>query len=462
MKSPLLLSTLTLACAALTGCSSLGQSYQAPTPAQLQVPAQWHVALEQASAVRAQAWWTALADPALNQLVEKALEQHPTVAAAQASLSLARAAQGQTLAQGHPQVNATQQVQRVKQGLEPVALASTSLNFAWEVDLFGAVAQARSAAQARVEEQQAALADAHVSLSAAVVEVYASYRQCLGSVALTQQDLAAREAVAQLTGLKAEAGFVAPYLAARAQATAAEGRSALADAQAQCQRSRHLLRQLSGLNLTELEALLGTQTDIPQPSRLDVSLPEQVLASRPDLLKAERALAAAAADVGLAQANRYPRLQLNAGLGYQASNTGPGTLSLGLWSIGPSLSLPLWDGGSRRAQAEQAQARYELARAQYRQAVALAMQEVDDALSRYAAAVERLAHARQAETLHQQSFQAMDARYREGVASLLELEDARRSLLAAQQSYCTLRLEQLKAWTALHRATGGGFLNSAF
>lgn len=461
MKSPLLLSVFALACTALSGCASLTTPYQAPIPKQLHVPAQWHVALEQASAVRSQDWWTALADPALNQLVEKALQQHPTVAAAQASLSLARAVQGQTQAQGHPQVSATQQVQRAKQGSEPVALATTALNFAWEVDLFGAVAQAQAGGQARVEQQEAALADAHMALSAAVVDAYAGYRQCLGSVALTQQDLKAREAVAQLTGLKAEVGFVAPYLAARAQATAAEGRSALAEAQAQCQRQRHLLRQLSGWSLSELEALLGPQSEIPQPAQLDVSLPEQVLASRPDLLKAERALAAAAADVGLAQANRYPRLQLNAGLGYQASNTGPGTLALSLWSIGPTLSLPLWDGGSRRAQAEQAQARYELALAQYRQAVAVAMQEVDDALSRYAAAVERLAHARQAEALHQQSVQAMDARYREGVASLLELEDARRGLLTAQQSHRNLHLEQLKAWTALHRATGGGVLTSA-
>lgn len=461
MKSPLVLSVLTLVCAALTGCNSLGPPYEAPTPAQLPMPAQWHTSLQQAGAVRSQAWWEALADPILNQLVVKALEQHPTVAAAQASLSLAWAAQGQTLAQGYPQVNAAQQAQRAKQGQVPVALASTSLNFAWEVDLFGAVAQAQAGAQARVEQQQAALADVHMALSAAVVDAYASYRQCLGSVALTQQDLAARESVSRLTGLKADAGFVAPYLAARAQATAAEGRSALAEAQAQCQRSRHLLRQLSGLSLDELEAVLGAQTDIPRPSQLSVNLPEQVLTSRPDLIKAERALAAAAADVGLAQANRYPRLQLNAGLGYQTSSAGTGTLSLGLWSIGPSLSLPLWDGGSRRAQAEQAQARYELALAQYRQAVAVAMQEVDDTLSRYAAAVERLEHARQAEALHVQSFQAMDARYREGVASLLELEDARRSLLAAQQSYRHLRLEQLKAWTAMHRATGGGFLNSA-
>ncbi len=448
-----------LAAAALTGCAAVGPDYQAPDAQSLKLPTAWYAAAldESAHGPRQQAWWQELADPALNALVEAALRASPTVEAATGRLAEARASQLQVLASGTPTIAATAGDVRAQQPTALMTASSAALNASWELDLFGAVRRGTEGAQARVEARQADLADVHVSLAADVADAYSVLRQCQAAVQLAQQDLVSRLATAQLMALKAEAGFVAPYLAARAQATAAEGQTALAGLGLQCERTTLLLVRLTGLERKALQSLLAGTRAIPAPVRLDVALPEEVLRMRPDLVQAERNLAAAAADVGLAQANRYPRLSLSGSWGYNSTQTSMGTVSVGVWSVGPTLSVPVFDGGARKAGAQAAQARYEQALAAYRLKARIAVQEVEDALTRYAASIQRQRTAQEAVDNYRRSFAAMDARFREGASSLLELEDARRALFAAQQTASTVQLEKAQAWIALHRATGGGW-----
>ena len=151
---------------------------------------------------------------------------------------------------------------------------------------------------------------------------------------------------------------------------------------------------------------------------------------RPDIRAAERKVAAASADIGLAEADRYPRLALNGSLGYSVEGgSGSGALSFGTWSFGPSLSLPIFDGGRRKAAVDVAKARYDETLAEFKARARNAIQEVEDALTRYAAAHERAENARVSAKQYQQFFKTVEIRYREGASNLLELEDARRSML---------------------------------
>jgi outer membrane protein TolC len=188
------------------------------------------------------------------------------------------------------------------------------------------------------------------------------------------------------------------------------------------------------------------------------SVPAQVLAQRPDLYAAEREVAAASADLGSAQAQRYPRLMLNGSVGTLNYSTLGTTNDLTTWSIGPVvLSLPLLDGGRRAANVEAAQARYTEAAALYQARARQAVREVEDALLSLASTGSQQEDAATAVTGYAASFNATQARYQAGSASLPELEDARRVTLAAQTTLLQLDLQRTQAWIALYRALGGGW-----
>jgi outer membrane protein TolC len=187
-------------------------------------------------------------------------------------------------------------------------------------------------------------------------------------------------------------------------------------------------------------------------------LPAVLLSQRPDVYAAEREVAAASADLGSAQAQRYPRLMLNGSVGALNYTTLGATTDLSTWSIGPvSLSLPLFDGGRRAANVQGAQARYAEAAALYRAKARQAVREVEDALLSLASTGTQQEDAQAAVTGYAASFNATQARFRAGSASLPELEDARRVTLVAQTTLLQLELQRTQAWIALYRALGGGW-----
>jgi outer membrane protein TolC len=169
-------------------------------------------------------------------------------------------------------------------------------------------------------------------------------------------------------------------------------------------------------------------------------------------------VAAASAEVGSARADRFPRLSLSGSIAAGRVRTGGVTTQLDTWSIGPlALTLPIFDGGRRAAGVDAAQARYEEAAALYRGRVRQAVREVEEALVALDSARARNDDARIATEGYRVSFNATEARYRSGLASLVELEDARRTALAAETALVALQRERVAAWIALYRAAGGGW-----
>jgi outer membrane protein TolC len=188
------------------------------------------------------------------------------------------------------------------------------------------------------------------------------------------------------------------------------------------------------------------------------SVPIQVISQRPDVYAAERDVVLASAQVGSAQAQQWPRLSLNGTIGALRVRSGSETIDLSTWSFGPlALSLPLFDAGQRAANVSAAQASYTAAVLAYQGQVRQAVREVEDALVALHSTQARASDAQVATKGFAQALAATQSRYDQGLASLLELEDARRSALAAESAVLTLALEQQLAWVALYRAVGGGF-----
>ena len=455
----------------LAGCAVLGPDYQAPVLSETEVPAQWSSPAETSAQdelsrngpASTVSWWTELADPALDQLVNEAFASSPTLEAAVAKLRQSQSYTRQAKAAGSPVVDGSTSSERAATDASGNGTTESglSINSSWEIDLFGALKRGKEGAQAREEAQRATLADARISLAADVTDAYLSHRACQSQLRLSEEDLASRTATEKLTAHSVEVGFTAPYEGIRSMASVAEAKSRLTAARAKCERLENLLTRLTGVTRPKVAAILANKPTgldrLPEPRHFSIAIPSKALMQRPDVRAAERRVAAASADIGLAEADRYPRLTLNGALGYSVEGSGgSGALSFGTWSFGPSLSLPIFDGGRRAANVRIAQSKYDEALADFKAKARSAIHEVEDALTRYAAAHERAENARLADKKYQQFFRAVEGRYREGASNLLELEDARRVRLDAEQTLLSVQQERLQAWVALNRATGGG------
>ena len=449
------------ALAAFGACSTT----PAPAPDALTraAPAQWQTPLPHSGQLTVlKDWWQQFNDPLLVQLIDAAQAVSPTLASAASRIEQSRATRAAAGAALLPTLDANASALRGKQDFASGlgTSASVGLQTAWELDLFGARRAARDAAQARFDGTEAAWHDARVSVAAEVATSYTSLRACEAQVKQTRADSVSRSETARLTGLSAKAGFEAPASAALARASAAQGNALLTQRRAQCDVLVKGLVALTGIDEPALRSqLTAGQARLPQPAQIVMaSVPAQVLAQRPDLLSAERDLIAASADVSQAQAQRYPRIGLNGSISAARFESGAFSQSGTLWSIGPvTVSLPLFDGGARRANVVAAQARYDEAGALYRAKLRTAVREVEEALVALQSTADRDTDAQVATEGFASSFRATEARFKGGLGSLFELEDARRSALQAQIALIDLQRERSTAWISLYHALGGGW-----
>jgi NodT family efflux transporter outer membrane factor (OMF) lipoprotein len=445
----------------------------APTPpmdVESALPPQWQARLPEAATPLAHAgsqaalshWWRSQGDPLLAELIDAAQAVSPTLAAARSQIAAARAARAAAGAALLPALDGTAQASRTsaQPPLPMLSTAQAALQTRWEIDVFGGGRAARDAAEARYEGAQAGWHDARVTLAAEVASQYATLRTCEKLVETAAADAASRAETARLTALAAEAGFQAPATAALARATTAEGNSRLIQQRAACETDIKTLVALTAWPEAELRRRLAAQPGmLPQSAQLSIaSLPAQVLAQRPDLARAAREVAAASADIGAAEAQRYPRLTLAGSVGAAHFHGGDLSGSLETWSVGPlALTVPLFDGGRRAADVEAARGRYEAAAVQYRATARQAVREVEQALVSLDSTAQRSADARVAVEGYTASFAGIEARYRSGLGSLLELEEARRVRLTAETALLSLQNERTAAWIALYRSAGGGW-----
>ena len=452
----------------LAGCASMSDGESRASEPIAAPAATWQTPLPHNGQLTDLArWWAQFDDPLLTRLIDSAQAVSASVSGAGSRIEQSRAARVAAGASLGPSVSADAgAVRRTSNigGPSPATLLSAGLNAGWELDLFGGSAAARNAAQARFEGAQLQWHEARVSVAAEVATQYTNLRACEAQLAQVRLDTASRNETARLTGLSAKAGFQAPANAALSRASAAQGNSQSTQQAAQCNSLVKGLVALTGTDEPALRSALAARSGvIAQPAAIGVpAVPAALLRQRPDLGSAERELLATSLDITQAQAARLPRVSLNGSIGAARVSAGGlgnnGNNSDSSWSLGPiSVSLPLFDGGTRRANVVAARARHADATVQYNARLRGAVREVEDALLALQSTAERSVDVQVAAEGFAASLHATDERFKGGMGSLFELEDARRSAVLAQTTLIDLQRERVAAWIALYRALGGGW-----
>ena len=466
----------------LAGCASTAP----PATVAPQPPVQWQAPLpHNGTLTDLSQWWQQLGDPLLVELIDAAQRVSPGVSAARSRIAQARATKVGAGAGLGPSLDASASASRApaqsssgfgggtgtgvgsgaggtgfSTNSPPATTLQAGLQAAWEIDLFGGNRANLDAAQARLDGAEAQWHDARVSVAAEVANQYLALRSCQRLLAVSEADAASRGETARLTELSTNAGFTAPANAALARASAADARSRATQQRGQCELDLKVLVALTGLAELDIKQKVAqalVKNDDLAPVFI-ASVPLQTLSQRPDVFSAEREVVAASGDVGFAQAQRLPRLSLNGSIGVVGYRVAGVSVNADTWSIGPiSLSVPLFDGGRAAANVAAAQARYDDAVLQYQGKVRQAVREVEEALVNLQSTDARSADATTASEGYRAAFTATEARYRAGLGSLVELEDARRTALAADTTRLSLQRERAAAWVALYRAAGGGW-----
>jgi len=451
-----------------------------PATVEAPFPAQWHAPLPHGGSVASLAdWWRQLDDPLLVELIAAAEAASPNLASAAARVAEARATRVQAGAALLPSLDGTLSASRGVSGssfgaggttasssasssaaIAPVTTLQAGLQSRWEIDLFGRLRADRDSAEQKLGGASAKWHDARVAVAAETANAYFAERACQQQLRVAESDAKSRGETARLTDLSARAGFTAPADAALARASASDASGRLTQQRALCAVQRKALVALSGIDEPALEQKLAAspaQRTLPVVGSI-TSVPAEAISQRPDVYAAELGVASASADVGSAEAERYPKLSISGSIGRMQIRTSGFRESLDTWTIGPlSLTVPLLDGGARAANSDAAKARYTEAVSLYRANVRQAVREVEEALVNLDATDARATDADSAVKNYQASFDATQARYQSGLASLFELEDSRRTLFAAQTARVSLQRERTEAWVALYRSMGGGW-----
>lgn len=449
---------------ALAGCGSLVPPAEAPN-ADLRADFRDSSNPLTTGAAAAHEWDGFFTDERLRQVVGLALSDNRSLRAGMAAVERARAQYGVALASALPNVDATAAAsrQRTTNSTGGSTGGSTARSYsvqlglaAWEIDLFSRVGALEGAALARFLTQQETQRGARLALVAEVANAWlglAAEQQRL-RLANTLRD--SQERSLSLAERQYQLGAASGLQRARAQTAFEAARGEAARIAASVLQARLALELLAGQPLPQ--ALLpGTlaESAMALPD-LPGSLPATVLLQRPDLRAAEQTLQAAAFDIGAARAARFPRLTLTASAGTRSPELD--TLfqrGSGIFSIVPTLVLPLFDGGERRAQVAVTEATRQQALAQYEAALQAAFREVADALAVRDSLAERLAAQQAQVTAAERSLSLVEQAYRLGGASQLELLDAQRQQATAQQGLVTLRQVEQANRVALLRALGG-------
>ncbi|MBN9371278.1 MULTISPECIES: efflux transporter outer membrane subunit [unclassified Hydrogenophaga] len=461
--------------ALLTGCAAVGPDHQAPT-----------VALDErfinagASGSNAQApgediarFWRAFNDPALDALIERALAANTDIRLAQARLQEARALQGEADAAARPGVAIEGSAQRAVTPLtqQPGASRSertgnsfdASFVAGWELDLFGRVRRTREAAAAQVSASEAGLHAAHTAVAAEVARYYLELRGLQERQRVTEASLANQRESLRITEARLEAGRARQLDVAGARALVASTEALLPALQAGVEAAAYRLATLSAQPPRAVLAELSTQRPLPSLpvtdlAALPVGTPQQWLRRRPDVIAAERRLAAATAGIGIARSELYPRISLSGLLGFNAARLGDlFTSDAARYALGVGLSWTPFDFGAIRSRVAASEARAQQGLVVFEQTVALALEETEGAFSGYNRHAQSAGRLQEAARHADEAAQLARARFEAGVTDFQAVLQAEREVLSIREQLVQAQVGTAAALVAVYRAIGGGW-----
>lgn len=471
-----------LAAALLAGCTTVGPDFKQPAPPTVagytagSLPARTASApgtlggqqrLGQATSAPT-AWWTAFGSPALDSLVQRALQDNPSLDAARATLRQAQqtyAAQaGSTL---YPTVNAKLGASR--NGVNGAAqgtgnsqriynLYNAGIAVNYNLDLFGGNRRALEALAAQADYQAYQLAGARLSVAGNVVTTAFAQAQLAAQIAATQAIAKAQADELDITRQRVRIGAASRVDVLSLQTQYEQTLASLPPLRNKLQQADHLLAVLVGQAPGQSRLPRFALTDFRLPPQLPLVVPSALVRQRPDVQASTALLHAATAQYGVAISSLYPQINLSASLGTQALTTGalfgPGSA---IWAIAGQLAQPLFDAGLRGAE-NAAEANLQAAGANYRETVLQALRNVADALRQLDNDAQTLRAQAAADQAAQQSLQLVEQQYRLGAASYLQLLSAQQQAQGARIGLLAAQAARLADSAALYQAMGGGVL----
>jgi len=452
--------------AALSGCSLIPE-YQRPDAP---VPADWPQgeAYSKASpAARAQAlgWREFFRDPALQQLIEVALENNRDLRVAALNVDAYRALYRVQRADVLPAVSADAAGMRsrtpgdLNMSGEPAISSQYSATFgvSWELDLFGRLRSLRDQALEQYFASEAAQRSTQISLIASVANAWLTLQADQALLQVTRDTLKTYEESLGLTQRSFDVGVASALELRQARSAVDSARVSIEQYTRLVAQDRNALTLLLGQNLPA-GLPSGEGLERTQLATLPVGLPSDLLQQRPDVLQAEYQLRAVNASIGAARAAFFPRISLTGAAGTASSElSGLFDGGSGYWSFSPSISVPIFNAGQLRANLDYAQISKNIQVAQYEQAIQTAFREVADGLAAQATYVRQVQAQRDLLQTSEDYYNLAERRYRTGVDSYLTVLDAQRQLFSVQQQLISDRLAQLTSEVNLFKALGGGW-----
>jgi outer membrane protein, multidrug efflux system len=460
----------------LAGCTTVGPDYREP---KLAVPAGY---LEPSAAgeTRLDRWWEGFGDARLTGLVEQALRQNLDIAMASARIREARAEEDAAQAGGMPLVAAQGSVtrQRISENAIPAPPGSgggggfglpgqefttwrAGFDASWEIDLVGRNRREREGAAARTAAAAWTRGDVEVRIAAEVAGAYLRLRTLQAEIANAEAELARLDRFERLVGARVRGGLVTGQDLELQRSERSAAAAAIPVLQAEAKAEIHALGVLTGQAPGALAGQLAAPGVLSPAPTVPPGLPSELLRRRPDIRAAERELAAATADIGVAVADLYPRISLTAAPALVSTALG----SLLQWgsrsfTAGAALDWPIFDGGRRRANIAVRNARQEQAMIAYRQAVLAALRDVEDALGRVDGDQRRLAGLEQAQATAARAEEIARARYRGGLVTLSDVLLTQQRRLSLEKQVIETRGALARDTVALAKALGGGWQES--
>jgi NodT family efflux transporter outer membrane factor (OMF) lipoprotein len=461
----------TAALAACVSACSVAPPYRPPA---VEVPTAWKLEAPWREAKPGDAtalgpWWRSFGDAQLDALQEQALVASPTLAAAAARLAQARAQVDVASAGLLPQVSLGARAARQQISANRPLTNYNSNNFqtvqndfalnltvAYEADLWGRVRSGVDAARASAQQSEADFQNARLVLTADLASAYFNLRELDIEIEVLQQSIGLQRRALELATARHQLGATSGLDVAQQLALLDTTLTQVDVLRRQRSQFENAVAALAGrpAPLFTLPAEVRPRT----PPAVPVGLPSDLLQRRPDIAAAERAMAGANAQIGVARAAYYPSFTLNPGVGVDSRMLSPLFVAPRLlWSVGVSALQPVFDAGRTDAQVAIANAQYQLAVANYRRAVLTAFQEVQDGINGSAALDRALAQARLAEQSAQKVLQLATDRYEGGAASYLEVITAQQALLNTQRQAAQLLGQRLLVSVFLVKALGGSW-----
>jgi NodT family efflux transporter outer membrane factor (OMF) lipoprotein len=455
--------------ALLSGCK-VGPDYKKPD---VNLPATWQADTQKQTDAIQQDWWKHFHDPVLDQLIEKAVAGNFDFKIAAARIAEARAASSSAWADLTPMVNA--KATAVRQANEigfpgnagsfpfdikkPFDIYQPGFDASWELDLFGGKRRGLESANAELEAAEASRDDARVSILAEVARTYVNIRAYQTQLAIANETIKSNEETLKLSKQRFNAGEVPKLDVARANAQLTQSQSQLPYYQSMLAEAEYSMDVLLGSQPGSTHTIVAEVKPVPVGDKaLVLAAPASVIANRPDIRMAERKLASATAQQGVATAQLFPDISLSGFLGFFSTNTsGLFTAANKAWNIGGSITLPILNYSKIKANINAADARQEEAFETYQKSIVVALTDVEKSVTSYDKEEEHRELLGKTAQENAHAVKITRERYKAGLSSFLEVLDAERTLYTSQSQAADADAKASQDMVAVYKSLGGGW-----